>query len=131
FMFVASTILAQPGVAPIKSINGVNYYVHKVEAGNTLYGLKRMYGVTMDEIVQANSNSLNGGLKVGQEVLIPAKNVEQSTPAVKESSDYKVKSGETLYGISIKFNTTVDELLQLNPSAENGIQKGQILKVPG
>lgn len=126
-----TTVLAQPGVAPVKTVNGVNYYIHKVEAGNTLYGLQRMYGVTMDEIVQANSNSLNGGLKVGQEVLIPAKDVAQPTPAINETSNYKVKSGETLYGISRKFNTTVDELLQLNPSAENGIQKGQLLKVPG
>lgn len=130
-LFIATTAIAQPGVAPVKNVNGVSYYVHKVEAGNTLYGLQRMYGVSVDEIVKANSNSLNGGLKVGQEVLIPAKNVEQPKPASKETSDYKVKSGETLYGISRKFNTTVDELLTLNPSAENGIQKGQILKVPG
>lgn len=130
-LFIATTVLAQPGVAPVKNVNGVSYYVHKVEAGNTLYGLQRMYGVSVDEIVKANSSSLNGGLKVGQEVLIPAKDVEQPKPASKETSDYKVKSGETLYGISRKFNTTVDELLTLNPSAENGIQKGQILKVPG
>ncbi len=131
-LFVLSTVIlfAQPGVAPIKTIGGKKYYIHKVEAGNTLYGLQRTYGVAIEDIVKANSGELDGGLKVGQEIKIPVAE-ELTEVEVVETSDYKVKGGETLYGISRKFNTTVDELIKLNPGVENGISKGQIIKVPG
>lgn len=131
--FVLSTfvLLAQPGVAPVKTIGGKKFYIHKVEAGNTLYGLQRTYGVSIEEIVKANSGELDGGLKVGQEVKIPVPEEETVETVVVETSDYKIKGGETLYGISRKFNTTVDELIKLNPGVENGISKGQVIQVPG
>ena len=95
-----------------------------------MYGLQRTYGVAIEDIVKANSGELDGGLKVGQEIKIPVAE-ELTEVEVVETSDYKVKGGETLYGISRKFNTTVDELIKLNPGVENGISKGQIIKVPG
>jgi LysM repeat protein len=121
-------LFAQPGVSPKKEINGEMFYVHKVEAGNTLWGLQQMYGVKADLIMQSNPE-LNEGLKVGQEVLIPIPNYVKPLP---KSIEYKVKRGETLYGLSRKFNTTVDELIQLNPVlSEEGLKKGQIIQVPG
>ncbi|XOV68842.1 MAG: LysM peptidoglycan-binding domain-containing protein [Fluviicola sp.] len=123
---------AQPGVAPEREIDGKRYYVHKVEAGNTLWGLQQMYGVQADQIMEANP-VLSEGLKTGQTVLIPipGETATQPAPTV-ETSKYKVKKGETLYGLSRKFNTTVDKLIELNPVlAESSLQRGQILMVPG
>lgn len=124
----ASLSWAQPGVAPTKQINGKTYYIHKVEAGNTLYGLHKMYSVEAATIMAENP-FLKDGLKVGQEVVIPAGESLQAEEIV--TSDYKVKKGETLYGISRQFNTTVDNLIALNPETKDGIVKGQVLKVPG
>lgn len=121
-------MFAQPGVAPEREIEGKRYYAHKVEAGNTLWGLQQMYGVQAEEIMKANPE-LSAGLKTGQTVLIPMK-----AAPVKEAvtSAYKVKRGETLYGLSRKFNTTVDELIRLNPIlATEALQKGQAILVPG
>ncbi len=123
---------AQPGVSPEREIDGKRYYVHKVEAGNTLWGLQQMYGVQADEIMEANP-ILSEGLKTGQTVLIPipGATTSQPTPTV-ETSNYKVRRGETLYGLSRKFETTVDELIRLNPVlAESSLQRGQVIKVPG
>lgn len=122
---------AQPGVAPEREIDGKRYYVHKVEAGNTLWGLQQMYGVKAEKIMDANPE-LASGLKTGQTVLIPIVGEEASTPQEAVTSDYKVKKGETLYGLSRKFDTTVDELIRLNPELANStLQKGQKIKVPG
>ena len=44
---------------------------------------------------------------------------------------YTVKSGDTLYGIAKKYNTTVDELKRINNLTSNILQIGQILKIPG
>ncbi|PWL30364.1 MAG: hypothetical protein DCO96_05120 [Fluviicola sp. XM-24bin1] len=123
---------AQPGVSPEREVDGKRYWVHQVEAGNTLWGLQQMFGVQANKIMDANP-ALSEGLKTGQTVLIPipGETASQPTPTV-ETSNYKVKRGETLYGLSRKFNTTVDELIRLNPVlAESSLQKGQIIKVPG
>lgn len=132
FLFLLSTIVAfgQPGTAPEKTIDGKKYYVHKVQQGNTLWGLQQMYGVKLEKIMEANP-SLSDGLKTGSEVLIPMEESVQE-PIQKTTSKYKVKKSETLYGISRKFETTVDELIALNPELQNeGLKKGQWILVPG
>ena len=122
---------AQPGVAPERDIDGKRYYVHSVEPGNTLWGLQQMYGVKVEEIMEVNPE-LSSGIKAGESVLIPIQG-ESATRAVESTtSSYKVKRGETLYGISRKFNTTVDEIIHLNPElAESTLQRGQVIVVPG
>lgn len=118
---------AQPGVANVVEIGGKKFYQHKVEEGNTLWGMQQMYGVPYQEIVDANPGF--SGLKKGEIVLVPFKGgaVEKEV----KTSDYRVKNGETLYGLSKKFNTTVDELIVLNPELKDGLKKNQTIKVPG
>ena len=43
---------------------------------------------------------------------------------------HQVGEKETLYGISRRYGTTVDAVLQYNPTADGGLEIGQILKVP-
>ncbi|MBA4058258.1 MAG: muramidase-2 precursor, partial [Marivirga sp.] len=43
---------------------------------------------------------------------------------------HQVGEKETLYGISRRYRTTVDVILQYNPTADGGLEIGQILKVP-
>lgn len=127
FLIQAPVLFAQPGVADVVEINGAKFYKHKVEAGNTLWGLQQMYDVPVEEILKANPE-LSEGLKVGQQINIPFSKDE----AVKEAEliDYKVKKGETLYGISKKFDVSIDDLISYNPEIANGLKKGQLIKVP-
>lgn len=50
--------------------NGNTGKLHTVEQGETLYGLAKRYGVTMDELTAANPGS-DKGIKMGQELVIP------------------------------------------------------------
>ena len=103
FLFVllsSSLSFAQPGVATQKEVGGVMSYIHTVELGNTLWGLQQMYGVRVEDIMSNNSN-LNEGLSVGQKIIIPVPNYVKPLP---ETSKYKVKKGETLYGLSRKLH---------------------------
>lgn len=127
FLSFASLSFAQPGVVPTIEKQGKKYYQHTVEDGNTLWGMQRLYGVPYQEIVAANEPF--DGLKTGEIVLVPVKGevVEQA----EVTSKYKAKTGETLYGLAKKFNTTVDHLIELNPELSEGLQKGQVILVPG
>jgi LysM repeat protein len=41
-----------------------------------------------------------------------------------------VKSGDTLYGISIRFHTSVNAIQQLNNLTGTTLHIGQVLKIP-
>ena len=53
-----------------------------------------------------------------------------STPPVVSSSYHKVRSGETLYSLSRKYNTSIAELKRMNGLTGDAIRDGQSLRVP-
>ncbi len=117
-------------------INGSRYYVHTVVAGDTLYSLSRIYGLTDKEIFEANP-ILGEGLRVGTNIKIPY-TAEPPKKAVsvkklrKTFDTHKVEKGETLYSISRKYALSVDILMEdnanLDPAALTLGQELQIRK---
>jgi len=56
---------------------------------------------------------------------------QKPTSAITEET-YTVRPGDTLYGISLKLNVSMEELAKLNGITDpNQIKVGQVLKVPG
>jgi len=106
--------------------NDTTFKVHIVEQGNTLYGLKQKYNTTIDAIIKSNTGVENG-IQVGQKLYIPVAFNEASKPTLKK---HKVAQSETLFGISRKYDLTVDELIEANPGVEDGLQIGQELIIP-
>src|SRR5690606_31925522 len=51
-----------------KVTNRVN---HKVKAGETLYGLSKLYNVSVDELKNANTILMKNNLQAGQTLKIP------------------------------------------------------------
>ncbi len=134
FLLASFQLFAQTKSTKTETVNGKKYYVHIVESGSTLYGIKNVYGVTVQEILDANPGS-EEGIRAGQKLLIPVKDNATSggqseTPAT-TSLTHTVEPHETLYGISRQYDLSIDELIRANPGAENGIQVGQELKIPG
>ncbi len=53
------------------------------------------------------------------------------TPSTPSSGEiYVVKKGDTLYGIALEFDTTVDLIKSLNNLTSNDLRIGQKLKIP-
>ncbi len=96
---------------------------YKVQSGDTLWGIARKFGVTVDELKSAN-NLKNNTLSIGELLYIPTLDKE-----TEEGEIYIVQSGDTLYGIANKFNLTVDELKKLNNLVSNTLSIGQKLIV--
>ena len=55
--------------------------------------------------------------------------VQQTPPPDAPIVQYKVSAGETLYAISKRFNTTVDDITKLNNLTTTTVQPGQVLQV--
>ena len=73
----------------ITKIGGKEYYLHNVKSGETLWGLSKIYNVTIEEIEKLNPEVKKDGLKVGHVVGIPVRPmpepvVEEPKPVVAE-----------------------------------------------
>jgi murein DD-endopeptidase MepM/ murein hydrolase activator NlpD len=82
--------------------------VHTVREGETLTSIAAIYGVTVKEILAANSLDNADLLSLGEELLIPGGSGE----AV--GTLYTAEAGDTLAGIAAIFNTTVEALVEAN-----------------
>ena len=99
-----------------------NQVIHKVRSGDTLGAIAIKYGTTVDAIKKLNGMK-NDNIREGQELKIPS-------GAKSSSLTHKVRSGDTLGAIAIKYGTTVDAIKKLNNLKSDNIDVGQVLKIP-
>ena len=98
---------------------------YTVKSGDTLYGISNQFGVSVSEL--ASLNGIKGSnLQVGRVLKIPSK----SGTNPNNMFMYTVKSGDNLYTIAKKYNTTVDEIKKLNYLTNNNLYIGQVLRIP-
>lgn len=102
---------------------GKPHYIHLVQKGETLYGLSKKYNVSSEEIKTVNPIVNAKGLVPNLEIFIPAKNISLI--------EHRVQKQETLYGISKKYQCSIEEILQVNPEVRSlGLKESQTLKIP-
>lgn len=120
--------LAEAVVRAVTSYVGKTYVpvssgeYYTVKKGDSLWAVAKKYGLTVDELKKLNNLSSNS-LSIGQVLKIKG-----STDG--KVSTYTVKSGDSLYSIANKYDTTVAELKKLNNLTSNTLSIGQILKLP-
>ena len=129
-----SSKVTQPQLSEGKIIQRVETkgQTYIVKKGDTLGGIAIKYNVSVDELVKLNKlKNENEIIKVGQALKLPP-NAKLNPEVKSEGNTYIVKKGDTLGGIAIKYNVSVDELVKLNKlKNENEIIKvGQALKLP-
>lgn len=100
------------------------YYT--VKAGDTLYGIAKAYGLSVDDLKKMNGLK-NNSISIGQKILVGG------TGEIIDGTDYDsyvVKSGDNLYAIARKYGITVDKLKDINNLSSNLLNVGQKLLVP-
>ena len=98
---------------------------YTVKKGDTLYGISNQFGVSVTELAELNGIK-GSNLQIGEELLIPTK----SGTNPNNMFMYTVKSGDTLYGIARKYNTTVDEIMKINYFTSANLIPGQVIRIP-
>lgn len=117
--------LVIPGVAPSDQTN-VTYVVQK---GDSLWSIANANNTTVDEIANLNDLSTNT-IYTGQILQIPNTGTSGvTTPDT--NSVYVVKKGDTLYSISLKYNTTPSAIMNKNNLTSGTLSVGQTLIIPG
>ena len=100
--------------------NNDNIYI--VKSGDTLYSIANKYNTTVSNLMNINNLKTNL-LSIGQELKL------KTTPAQNTETTYIVKSGDTLYSIAKRFNTSVNDIKNKNNLTTNLLSIGQQLKI--
>ncbi len=109
--------------------------IHVVEQGETLYGLAKRYGVTVEELIAANPGSDNG-IKIGQKLNIPeGKSASPGINANQQVQDafsrnntmlvsvpqggdpvyHKLTDGENIFTLAKQYNSSIEGIITSNP----------------
>lgn len=109
------------------------YTTHVVVKGETISAIAKKFHTTSAELMKLNNLNSKSILKIGQKIKIPsAKQEAQSTQANTDNVVitthpiyHTVKSGETLYGLSKKYGSSVAQLKSWNKLSSDVIVDGK------
>ena len=103
-----------------------NENIYTVQSGDNLYKIAQKYGVTVDEIRNEN-NLTTDMLFIGQKLKIPLSKPKDENP---EYIEYIVKKNDSLYKIAKEYNTTVNNIKNINNLKSSELSIGQKLLIP-
>ena len=95
--------------------------VYEVKKGDTLYSISKKFNTTIDKIKELNS-IVGDILTIGTNLLIP-------TTSLSDIIIHKVVSGDSLWSLANKYNTTINSIKKLNNLVSDLINVGDELQV--
>lgn len=120
---------------PEKTRNGTDFYVYKVEPGNTVYAISKLFSVSVSDLIEANPEAKEG-LSIGQEIFVPKKKIDKKKARKSEvtvDGEYiihTVQKKETLFSIAGQYGVDVNEVMELNQQAATSLAVGDLIKIP-
>ena len=101
---------------------------YKVRSGDTLGGIAQKHGVRVASLKSANNIS-GSSIRAGQTLVIPNGNYSSKSSSNGGPMSYKVRSGDTLWGIANKHNVTVANIKKWNNLKSNSLSPGKKLTI--
>jgi len=114
-----------------KKSNKQKSITHKVLPKETFFGIAQRYGTTIQAIQETNKNLLVNGLQPDMELRIPiGQKTESSTTIIQDDAIvHVVRSKETKYAITKKYNISEEELIVQNPHIKEMLREGDTLRI--
>lgn len=134
---------ASPSPAPSPTAQADGSIVYEVQAGDTLIGIATRFGVGLEELYAYNELTADSLITVGQGLILGyaegASTPVPEAPVVPEGVEvredgalvYRVQEGDTLIGIAVQHDLTLEELYGLNEglTEESVLTIGQAIVV--
>ncbi len=113
------------------------FATYKARRGENLATIARKFDVTRADLAAANSLRTTSRLRTGQSLMIPravtaalaSRPVNVATQADASPVTYRVKRGDTLFGIARQFDTTVDDIKKWNSLTSTRLAVGDRLTI--
>ena len=120
-------VICIPSEKPMPPCQDGFYYT--IRQGDTFYKLSQQFGVSVEDLMRANPGVDPNNLQIGQVICIPHK--VSPIPPCPNGFYYTIKTGDTIYGLSQRFNVSVQEILYANPGIDpNNLQIGMQICIP-
>jgi membrane-bound lytic murein transglycosylase D len=110
---------------------------HRVRQGETLSLIANKYGVSIDNIANANKINKKNLIVSGQTLKIPSKNTTKTNSKKYQKSipkpviDHVVRAGDSLWVLARKYGTTTEKIKESNKLKSSTLFIGQTLKIEG
>lgn len=143
-VFAQDAAVATPTLAPAPAPAQDEIIVHTVIAGQTLYTIANLYGVTVDDLLLLNNLTTESLLAIGQELVISG--IVPLALGVEAVSDsallnvpglppvpkiHQVQAGDTIVGLAERYGLSVDELQLVNGfNADTLLTLGMTVFIP-
>jgi membrane-bound lytic murein transglycosylase D len=126
-----------------KRPGGPEFVRHKVKKGEALSTIARRYKSSVKAIMAANHITSKHKIRAGNWIKVPVKGYSSynyskekvtkrtRTVIAGKPLSYKVKSGDSLWLLARRFDTTVSEIKRINNLNCNKLNIGQIIKIRG
>jgi len=116
-------------------LNDKIYLSHVVLERQTLFGIAKAYGVSVDELYEANPSLRQTGLQKNAILLVPyheaAAQEEEKAPQGDGSyTEHTVKWYEDIEDIARRYDVTVKEIMELNGLKSKKLGTRQVLRIP-
>ncbi|HHT7235140.1 MULTISPECIES: cell wall hydrolase [Bacillus] len=110
--------------------------IHTVKKNDTLWGISKQYGVSIQSIKQAN-NKGNDQTFIGEQLNSPGSMKSNEVTVYQNDKPknisgqiiYQVQPGDSLETVAKRYNVTVQSIKQINNTAGNKLYTGQHLKI--
>lgn len=130
FITISTSLFSQTAITRSDSITVINnkqYFVHIVEAKQTLYSISKAYKTTVEEIVKINPEAKNG-LSINQNLFIPTG--KEITNLSSNKVKHTVRNGESLESIAELYKVPIDTIIKYNPESKTLLSVNQLLLFP-
>lgn len=122
--------VSQSKPAPQKPLENSSGMKYQVSAGETLFGIARVFSVSVQELRILNNLSESSVIKAGDTLLIPSNSLIKSSALESSVVFYEVKQGDNLWRIANSFGISVQNLYKHNNlKADSVLMPGDIIKV--
>lgn len=102
---------------------------HTVQPKETLYGIAKVYGVGVMEIVEWNELNIQDGIRPGQTLKLYDSNAPQPEAPAPTLIEYEVKTTDTLYSIARRYGVTIKQIMEWNNKKDFTLAVGEKLKI--
>ena len=113
-------------------LNGKVYLSHVVLERQTLYGITKAYGVTEEDLYEANPSLRETGLQKNAILLVPFRENTVSAPETssQDYTEHTVRWYEDIDDIARKYDVSVKEIMDFNDLKSRKLSTRQVLKIP-
>jgi murein DD-endopeptidase MepM/ murein hydrolase activator NlpD len=120
YLLIVCGCATAPSVAP-RPAPGVPGFYHKMERGQTLWRISKMYNIDLDELVSINRISDVTNIEIGQLIFIPQAK-KQIVPIPVNSDDFTWPvNGKVISGFGQTFRNMINKGVNIQVSGERDV----------